>query len=44
MNDTSGAKVDNIWSRLKQGLHSAREKTCGWIKKDIWKKTNVVVE
>ena len=38
MNDTFGEQVDNIWSRLKQGLLSATEKTCGWTKKGIWRK------
>ena len=38
MNDTSGEQEDNIWSRLKQGLLSATEKTCGWTKKGIWRK------
>ena len=33
---TSGEQVDNIWPRLKQGLLSATEKTCGWTKKGIW--------
>ena len=37
MNDTAGEQVDDIWSRLKQGLLSDTEKTCGgqrktWIK------------
>ena len=38
INDTSDEQVDDIWSRLKQGLLSATEKTCGWTKKDIWRK------
>ena len=38
MNDTAGEQVDDICSRLKQGLLSATEKTCGWIKKGIWRK------
>ena len=38
MNDTAGEQVDNIWSRLKQSLLSATEKTCGWTKKGIWRK------
>ena len=38
INDTSVEQVDNIWSRWKQGLLSATEKTCGWTKKAIWKK------
>ena len=38
MNDTSGEQVVDIWSRLKQGLLSATEKTCGWTKKGIWGK------
>ena len=38
MNDTSGEQVDDIWSRLKQGLLSATEKTCGWTKKGVWRK------
>ena len=29
MNDTLGEQVDDIWSRLKQDLLSATEKTCG---------------
>ena len=37
INYTSGKEVDNI-SRLKQGLLSAAEKTCGWTKKGIWRK------
>ena len=37
-NDTSGNQVEDIWSRLKQGLLSATEKTCGWKKKGIWRK------
>ena len=32
MNGTAGKQVDDIWSRLKQGLLSATEKTCGWTK------------
>ena len=38
MNDVIAEQVDDIWSRLKQGLLSATEKTCGWTKKDIWRK------
>ena len=38
MNDTEGELIDNIWSRLKQGLLSATEKTHEWTKKDIWRK------
>ena len=38
MNDISGEQVGNIWSRLKQGLFSATEKTCEWRKKGIWRK------
>ena len=43
MYDTSGEQVDNTWSKLKQGLLFATEKTYGWTKKDMGK-TNVVVE
>ena len=35
INYTSGDRVDNIWTRLKQGLLSPTEKTCGWARKDI---------
>ena len=35
MNDTAGEQVDDISSRLKQGLLSATKKTCGWTKKGI---------
>ena len=38
MYDSSGEQVDNTWSKLKQGLLSATEKTYGWTKKDIWGK------
>ena len=38
MNDTSDEQVDDIWSRLKQGLPSATEKTFGWTKNGIWRK------
>ena len=38
MNDNSGEQVDDIWSRLKQGLLSATEKTFGWTKKGIRRK------
>ena len=38
MNDIVGEQVDDIWLRLKQGLLSATEKTCGWTKKGIWRK------
>ena len=38
MNDTFGEQVGHIWSRLKQGLLSATEKTCRWTKKGIWRK------
>ena len=38
MNDTEGELIDNIWSRFKQGLLSATEKTHEWTKKDIWRK------
>ena len=37
MNDTSGEQ-DGIWLRLKQGLLSATDKTCGWTKKGICRK------
>ena len=30
MSDTSSEQVGNIWSRLKQDLLSATEKTCWW--------------
>ena len=38
MNDTAGEQVDDIRSRLKQGLLFATKKTCGWTKKGIWRK------
>ena len=38
INYMAGKQVDDIWSRLKQGLLSATEKTCGWTKKGIWRK------
>ena len=38
MNDMAGEQVEHIWLRLKQGLLSAREKTCGWTKKGIRRK------
>ena len=34
----AGEQVDDIWSRLKQGLLSATEKTCGWTIKGRWRK------
>ena len=37
INYTSCEQVDDIWSRLKQGLLSAIEKTYGWTKKGIWR-------
>ena len=38
MNDMAGEQVEHIWLRLKQGLLSAWEKTCGWTKKGIRRK------
>ena len=37
INYSSGKEVDNI-SRLKKGLISATENTCGWTKKGMWRK------
>ena len=37
-NDTLGGQVDDVWSRFKQGLFSATEKTYGSIKKGIRRK------
>ena len=38
MSDTSSEQVGNIWSRLKQDLLSATEKTCWWTREGIWRK------
>ena len=38
MSDTAGEQIDDIWSKLKRGLLSVTEKTCGWTKKRIWRK------
>ena len=38
INYMAGEQVDDIWSRLKQGLLSATEKTCGWTIKGRWRK------
>ena len=38
MNDTAGEQVDDIWSRLKQGLLSATKKTCELTQRKAYKK------
>ena len=38
INDTPGGQVDDVWSRLKQDLLSATEKTCRWTEKGIRRK------